>query len=262
MEGDVDCQQTVKNQEPIATLVEDTPTDLPDEKLTYIALIRRCYNSLNSCRLVDKKDTDADALSYFQAVCNRTVPRDDNERDFKKTFREMFYSSKTDFSKYLVRLPHLVLLTDTRAIVNHFGVQELIMLEWDRENNTYTVKNNTKYGSLPNSERGRAIAAKRRGEGSTPRKPSAAMVRAERKERRNQERRNQERIQLEGESHNQARLNARLEKTQKYKEKRVKKVDATAVMEMFQTITQRLEKLETPRTWADVVDPQNHDKQS
>lgn len=142
MEGEFDTQQNVKNHE-ISDTTETKDTEDQSESQSFIILLKRCYNNLTRSRLVHHRDTDMDALRYFEEMCNKALPRNKHELDTKDIIRELYYADKTSFARCLVGAPHYVLLTEARAMVLHFGIQDLVYIEW--KDDAYLVKNNEQW---------------------------------------------------------------------------------------------------------------------
>jgi hypothetical protein len=111
-----------------------------EKNQSFIARLKSSYRLLERSRLANHRETDQDALGYFQRICNESLPKNEAEQEFKDGIRELYYANKTSFTQCLVRAPHYVLLTEARAIVLHFGVQDLVYIEW--KNNEYVVSEN------------------------------------------------------------------------------------------------------------------------
>jgi hypothetical protein len=191
-----DDQQTVKTQKIPKCLVEDQQGS--DDNLTYISLVMRSYRTLGNSRLVVRQETDLESLTYFQKMINQCLPRTRDEIDFRNTIRNIYREDKTGFNKYLETMPHLVLLTEARAMVTHFGIQDHVYIEW--KDGSYRVVNNEKFSSMNGSEKRKAIAAKRRGRGGRggrdrERPATETDVSSERSDRRKRGNRNQELLQ-------------------------------------------------------------------
>lgn len=107
---------------------------------TYTGRLRSCYKYLARSRVVNRRETDEEALEYFQRFCNDTIPKNAHEAEIRDTLRNMYYTNKTSFIQCINKDPHLVLLTEARAIVVHFGIHDLIYIQWT--NGSYLVKKN------------------------------------------------------------------------------------------------------------------------
>jgi len=147
MEQKHDSEQTVPEQEQI---------DNESYVQGYDDLLKSCYNNMIDSRLIKHQDTDFEALSYFGQLCNRTLPRNSSETETKNMFRQLYYADKTSYLRCVNNAPHFVLLTEARAIVLHFGIHEIVYIEW--KDDQYEVRKNDYY-SYSRSER-RSIRSK------------------------------------------------------------------------------------------------------
>jgi|SRR6185437_15389085 len=113
-----------------------------EKEQTFTERLRVCYSQLCKSRVVNKRETDDEALEFFQSFCNISIPRNDAERELNMTIRSLYYGDKTSFIKCAEKAPHLILLTEARSIVLHFGIYNLIYLNWDKNTSQYkAVKN-------------------------------------------------------------------------------------------------------------------------
>jgi hypothetical protein len=107
----------------------------------YISRLKDCYKFLDRSRLTSKQETDLDALEHFQDYCNKALPQTREEELVKTAVRDLYFADKTSFTRCLVRAPHFVLLTEAHAIVKHFGIQELVYIEWHDNKYIVTLNN-------------------------------------------------------------------------------------------------------------------------
>jgi hypothetical protein len=104
--------------------------------------LKGCYNLLQESRLVKFNETDEDAILHFCAICNDALPKDPAEQRCKNMLREIYHTDKTSCMKLLDKVPHYILITEAREIVNHFGIQHLVYISWT--DNQYHIEINTK----------------------------------------------------------------------------------------------------------------------
>ena len=125
--------------------IEEEPVEQENDHrgVGYSARLKSCYARMWDSRLVNHQDTDSESLSYFQQLCNNTLPKNKGEAEAKSICRDLYYANKTSFTQCLVRAPHCVLLTEARAIVLHFGIHELVYIDW--KDNQYVVSKNDYY---------------------------------------------------------------------------------------------------------------------
>lgn len=117
----------------------------------YIEKLRRIYKSLLSSRVISQRESDPEALQYFEKCCNESLPINDHENDLRDLVRNLYYTDKTAFKSCTSKNSHLILLTEARAVVVHFGVQNLIYIEWDKDNKQYHVVKNTRVDKFKTS---------------------------------------------------------------------------------------------------------------
>lgn len=118
-----------------------TPT-----RQSYASRLEACYKFLTRSRVVKKGETDADALEYFARFCNDALPaaNDLAEHEFRKHFRDLYHKNKKLYHDFVVAThPYLILLTEARAIVTHFKVDNLIYINW--EGDRYRVVVNKRF---------------------------------------------------------------------------------------------------------------------
>lgn len=99
----------------------------------FIARLKANYGHLERSRLAKHRETDSDSLGYFERVLNESLPQNEAENDLKDAMRDLYHADKTALSQCFVRAPAYVLLTEARAIVLHFGIQDIIYIEWTGE---------------------------------------------------------------------------------------------------------------------------------
>jgi hypothetical protein len=143
MEQSADSKQIVHEQDVFNIISEQEIEGDGNYSQGYNNLLKSCYKNMLDSRLVKHRDTDLEALSYFNQLCNRTIPRTDSEKEIKNMFREMYYGDKTSYLSCINKTPHLVLLTEARAIVLHFGIFDIIYIEW--KDDQYIVSKNDYY---------------------------------------------------------------------------------------------------------------------
>lgn len=110
------------------------------EPTNYIIKLKTCYKYLAKSRVVNRRETDDEALEYFQRFCNDAIPKTDNEIQFRDAIRDLYYADKTSFLKCAIKHPYFILLTESRTIVIHFNIQDIIFIKWD--GSQYTVQKN------------------------------------------------------------------------------------------------------------------------
>lgn len=102
----------------------------------------RSYNRLKESRLVKSKIADEDSLSYFVSNLNNALPQSDPEKEFARIVRRLYYGNKKVFQQCLRRssTKWLLLWTEGLAIVEEYGINELVYLKWVGDK--YEIKSN------------------------------------------------------------------------------------------------------------------------
>jgi hypothetical protein len=96
---------------------------------TYIDKIKECYKQLSKSEIVQNKTVNDDTLYHFQKYCNESLPVSKDEEAFKNVIRSMYYTDKSGFLACVENMPHLILLTEGRAITSFFKVEYVIYNE-------------------------------------------------------------------------------------------------------------------------------------
>lgn len=105
------------------------------------------YNKLNRCRLVRQKDLSDDSLNFFVACLNDALPKTDADRDQMRIVKDLHYTSSSTMFKLLNMRPRdqtqvaqYILWTNAWSIVHHFQIENLIKLNWDKDNSKYLIE--------------------------------------------------------------------------------------------------------------------------
>lgn len=117
---------------------------MTDKNQSYLVRLKICYNALSNSRVVKRRETDTEALNYFEKFCNESLPESSTEEELRNCIKNLYKCNPTSFVECAANDPYLFLLTEARAIVQHFGVREIIYIRWNMENRCYMVEKNTK----------------------------------------------------------------------------------------------------------------------
>lgn len=104
--------------------------------------LRIVYNKLVNSRVIKQRETDEEALKYFETECNKALPKNQHELEICDVIKSMYHADKTSFAKCIITMPQYVLLTEARAIVFLFNIQNLIYIEWNKNSQQYIVRKN------------------------------------------------------------------------------------------------------------------------
>lgn len=109
---------------------------------SYIERLKWAHGNLMKSRVVTKGESDEDALGFFEHYCNESLPQTPEEVEFRTLVKNMYFTDKTAFGKCVREQPFLMLLTEARAFVYHFKVQNLIYIRWNGKSYNITVNDN------------------------------------------------------------------------------------------------------------------------
>jgi len=102
-----------------------------------------CYKKLLSCPLVKSKEVNEENLTEFENVLNTSLPNGSDEVAMHNFCRSMYYSNPIGFVKYVTyyknKVSSLILWTESRKLVRHFGLQGLVHVSWNKDTGKYVV---------------------------------------------------------------------------------------------------------------------------
>ena len=104
-----------------------------ENNFSYVSRLKSCYKFLSSSRVVNRRETDPEALEYFQRFCNDTVPKNEFELQFRDTIRDLYYADKTSFLRCVSKSPYLILLTENREISEKLETDENFRNQYIKE---------------------------------------------------------------------------------------------------------------------------------
>lgn len=106
------------------------------------------YHSLRNCVLVKTKGDkmNEDTLNRFTDLLNRAVPRpdDDGHLPFEYTFFRTYIYNEKKLNKAYRPISQenwkFILWMNTRDILNHFRLNRIVYLRWNKESRTYSAE--------------------------------------------------------------------------------------------------------------------------
>lgn len=102
------------------------------------------YKAVSTCNLVSRTScTDAD-MKEFETLLNNAQPSHDSSLYGQyELARSMYRSNPRRYLSYITRpannVSALILWTESKHIVDYFGLRNIVYLTWDRVNNRYVV---------------------------------------------------------------------------------------------------------------------------
>lgn len=109
------------------------------------------YNLLKKSRLVVKKETDEEALSYFQNILNEAQPNTPEDLILHQLVKGMYNENKHRFLSFIKNTSFecLVLWTESRSIVNYLGLRGVVYTKWTGKETLYSI---TRFNSTMNDK--------------------------------------------------------------------------------------------------------------
>jgi hypothetical protein len=100
------------------------------------------FSQIKNSRLVNKKNTDEEALSYVQKFLNAAQPVNEKETLMHDMVKTMYYADKRGFVRFLKsnsNIACMILWTEARAIVDFFGLRRVAYIRWMGRETLYTI---------------------------------------------------------------------------------------------------------------------------
>lgn len=94
--------------------------------------VRDKYMEIMSSDLMVNKTLNDSTILGFQQSLNDSQPQTDDESKMRSFIQFMYRKNPVNFCRYLEksRLNHLILWTESRGIVNHFGLHGVVYVKW------------------------------------------------------------------------------------------------------------------------------------
>lgn len=91
------------------------------------------YKEMLGNALIVNKSLDEKNIVEFQQSLNKSQPRNDEESKSRSLIQYLYRKNPTTFYRFLVRsrLSHLILWTETKCIVRHFGLRGIVYVKWN-----------------------------------------------------------------------------------------------------------------------------------
>jgi hypothetical protein len=96
----------------------------------------------------------------FQHLLNTSTPQLESDNNYKEIIKYLYRKNPRDFYKLVItsRIKNIILWTESKCIVSHFGLRNIVYIKWDNDENMYkcNIHNNIKndstgYNNLINS---------------------------------------------------------------------------------------------------------------
>lgn len=111
------------------------------------------YKAIKTSNLILNKSLDEENIVELQTLLNASQPTSNDEVMSRSLIQYLYRKNPTNFCRYLVRsrLSHLILWTEAKCIVRHFGLQGVVYVKWDDmkyECSLHRNVNNTTQGDM------------------------------------------------------------------------------------------------------------------
>lgn len=91
------------------------------------------YKAIRSSDLILSKTLDEKNIEELQTHLNSSQPQSDEENMTRSFIQYLYRKNPTNFCRFLVRsrLSHLILWTEAKCIVQHFGLRGVVYVKWN-----------------------------------------------------------------------------------------------------------------------------------
>jgi hypothetical protein len=98
------------------------------------------YKNIKNSELILNKVLSKEGVNDFQTELNNTQPKLENENEMQMhaLIQYMYRKNPINFTRFLTKsgLSHLILWTESKCIIKHFGLHGIVYIKW--HDNTYT----------------------------------------------------------------------------------------------------------------------------
>lgn len=97
------------------------------------------YKAIRNSDLVLSKTLDEKNIEELQTHLNSSQPQSDEENMTRSLIQYLYRKNPTNFCRFLVRsrLSHLILWTEAKCIVQHFGLRGVVYVKWNDHDHEY-----------------------------------------------------------------------------------------------------------------------------
>lgn len=97
------------------------------------------YKEIRNSELILNKTLGEKNIAEFQASLNKSQPSNDEEAKSRSLIQYLYRKNPTNFCRFLVRsrLSHLILWTEAKCIVRHFGLRGIVYVKWNDHDHKY-----------------------------------------------------------------------------------------------------------------------------
>ena len=95
--------------------------------------VYNAYKEIRESSLILNKTLDENNIAEFQSSLNKSQPSNDEESKTRSLIQYLYRKNPTNFCRFLVRsrLSHMILWTEAKCIVRHFGLSGIVYVKWN-----------------------------------------------------------------------------------------------------------------------------------
>ena len=95
--------------------------------------VYNAYKEIRKSSLILNKTLDENNIAEFQSSLNKSQPSNDEESKTRSLIQYLYRKNPTNFCRFLVRsrLSHMILWTEAKCIVRHFGLSGIVYVKWN-----------------------------------------------------------------------------------------------------------------------------------
>lgn len=104
-----------------------------DFRITPPQQVYDSYKEIRDSELIRNKILTDKNITEFQLSLNKSQPSSEEESKTRSLIQYMYRKNPTNFCRFLVRskLSHLILWTEAKCIVRHFGLIGIVYVKWN-----------------------------------------------------------------------------------------------------------------------------------
>jgi hypothetical protein len=104
-----------------------------DFQMTHSQYVYESYKEIRDSELIRNNVLSDKTIEEFQLSLNNAQPTSDEEYKNRSLIQYLYRKNPTNFCRFLVRskLSHLILWTEAKCIVTHFGLRGTVYVKWN-----------------------------------------------------------------------------------------------------------------------------------
>ena len=112
------------------------------------------YKAIRNSDLILNKTLDEKNIEELQTHLNSSQPQSDEENMTRSLIQYLYRKNPTNFCRFLVRsrLSHLILWTEAKCIVQHFGLRGVVYVKWNDQEYECSLHRNVNHNTQGDME--------------------------------------------------------------------------------------------------------------